>query len=139
MTPQEFQVLFPKVEMWIKQTLSDHAVKAQTVASRKFKRLPRYFSQELLDSAKVVIVQKIPVLPLSRWGLTEFATFEKGDYAGITFLDTFFDRDAYADDESLHFHELIHVIQWKILGKQLYFAIWREPLCFGFNLRLKKG
>jgi len=35
---------------------------------------------------------------------------------GITYLDTFFSREEGRGNESLHFHELVHVLQWQLLG-----------------------
>jgi hypothetical protein len=42
-------------------------------------------------------------------GLVRFADFERMETAGITYLDTFFIRADLTWDESLHFHELVHV------------------------------
>jgi len=49
-------------------------------------------------------------------GLTGFDEFENLDAAGITYLNSFFVRHGYERDESLHFHELVHVVQWQHLG-----------------------
>ena len=65
MTPEEFAAVYPLVLRWIRQTLADHAQSAKPVASRGFKRLPLYFSQQLLDTTKVVPVLRVPV-PLPR-------------------------------------------------------------------------
>jgi hypothetical protein len=69
MTPEEFQSIYPHVLAWIRETLADHANKAQTVASRGFTRLPLYFSGELLASTKFVALERLPMLPLSALGL----------------------------------------------------------------------
>jgi hypothetical protein len=90
MTPQEFAAVYPLVLRWIRQTITDHAGSAKTVASRGFKRLPSYFSQELLDTTKVIAVPRVPVPPLSSMGLQRFRDFEQGDWDGITYLDTYF-------------------------------------------------
>jgi hypothetical protein len=49
-------------------------------------------------------------------GLVRFADFGCMEMAGITYLDTFFVRADQAWDESLHFHELVHVVQWRLVG-----------------------
>jgi hypothetical protein len=90
MTPEEFQSIYPHVVAWIRQTLAAHANKAQTVASRGFTRLPLYFSGELLASTKFVTLERLPMPPLSALGLSRFAQFERGDFDGITYLDTFY-------------------------------------------------
>jgi hypothetical protein len=54
-------------------------------------------------------------------GLSRFAEFERGDYDGITYLDTFFVKRRSAGAERLHFHELIHGarFKWKSFGTSL--------------------
>ena len=54
--------------------------------------------------------------------------FEQGDYAGITFKDTYFVKAAEAKRESLHFHELVHVVQWAHLGVEKFLAAYAAGL-----------
>lgn len=128
MTPQEFQVVYPRVMAWIHQSLASHAKQARSVASLKFPRLPSYFSSELLTSASVVHVEQVPMPPLSALGLNQFAAFEKGNYDGVTYLDTFFLKHHRATDERLYFHELIHVVQWRLLGAERFVANYAAGL-----------
>ena len=90
MTPEEFQKFYPLLIEWLRTTLAVHAGAARTVASRAFPLLPLYFTADTLASAKVVLVDRLPVPPLSSWGLTRFTDFERGNLDGITYLDTFF-------------------------------------------------
>src|SRR4029077_3784155 len=134
MTPEEFQSIYPHILAWIRETLADHANKAQTVASRGFTRLPLYFSGELLASTKFVALERLPMLPLSALGLNRFMQFERGDFDGITYLDTFFLKGHCVADERLHFHELIHVIQWRLLGPASFLAAYADGLeRFGYE------
>jgi hypothetical protein len=128
MTPQEFQSVYPHVIGWIRQTLGAHEKRARIVGSMGFTRLPLYFSRELLDTAKIVAVDRVPVPPLSAIGLSQFAEFEMGDYDAITYLDTFFLKQSRAADEELHFHELIHVVQWRLLGPERFLAAYAAGL-----------
>jgi len=53
---------------------------------------------------------------------------------GITYLNTYFVRDDRARDESLHFHELVHVIQWRLLGPEKFLALYAVGLeRFGYR------
>src|SRR5258708_14373885 len=113
MTPEEFQTLYPHVIGWIYQTLDAHSKEAKAVGSLGFPRLSRYFSEERLTSTKVVVIDRVPMPPLSSMGLSQFAEFEHGDYEGITYLDTFFVNRRSAAAERLPFLELIHVLQWR--------------------------
>src|SRR6516164_5876694 len=77
MTPEDFQKFFPLIDNWIRAALSAHAGTARSVASCGFPRLPLYFTAETLASAKVVIMDRLPIPPLSSWRLTQFASFER--------------------------------------------------------------
>ena len=132
MTPEEFQKFYPLLLGWIDATLRAHAGNTRTVVSRGFPRLPLYFSTDTLTSAKVVPVDQLPIPPLSSWGLTRFADFERGSFNGITYLNTFFiKRDEL---EAIHFHELIHVVQWRILGPEQLLRSYADGLeRFGYR------
>ena len=113
---------------WIQRTLNAHAGEKRSTASFNFKRLPRYFSRELLNSANVVVTDHLPRPPLSALGLREFASFEKQPMSGITYLDTYFLEPDAAADESLHFHELVHVVQWQVLGPRDFLLLYAVGL-----------
>lgn len=128
MKPEEFQKVFPLVRDWMFHTLGAHATKARSVASLTFQRLPRYYSNDLLARTKVVFVDKCPVPPLSAIGLSQFGNFENLNASGITYLDTYFVLWHEAERESLHFHELVHVIQWQLLGAERFLALYADGL-----------
>ena len=128
MTPEEFRAIFPLVHTWIGETLASHSNAAKPVSSQGFVRLPRYFSAKLLASTKFITIDKIPMPPLSKMGLTRFAQFESGDFDGVTYLDTFFLKRGRATDERLYFHELIHIVQWSLLGPERFLATYADGL-----------
>ena len=105
-----------------------HAGNTRTVVSRGFPRLPLYFSADTLISAKVVLIDQLPIPPLSSWGLTRFADFERGNFNGITYLNTFFIKRDELENETIHFHELIHVVQWRVLGPEQFLRSYTDGL-----------
>lgn len=134
MTEEQFKAVYPQISEWISQILVSYAAKAQAVYSVGFRRLPLYFSSELLSTTKFVVVDKVPVPPLSAMGLKQFADFERGDWDGITYVDTFFLRPSRVSDERLYFHELIHVLQWNLLGPERFLAAYADGLVtFGYH------
>jgi hypothetical protein len=134
MTPEEFQKFYPRLLGWIDTTLKAHEGNTQTVVSRGFPRLPLYFSADTLASAKVVLVDQLPIPPLSSWGLTRFVDFERGNFNGITYLNTFFIKRDELRNEAIHFHELIHVVQWRILGPEQFLRSYADGLeRFGYG------
>jgi len=67
-------------------------------------------------------------------GLTRFADFERANFGGVTYLNTFFIRRAELSNESLYFHELIHVVQWRILGPEQFLRSYADGLeRFGYR------
>ena len=125
---QALALKIPLIEGWIDKTLADHAGQARPVASLGFTRLPQFYSATLLARAKVIPVAKVPVPPLSQLGLQEFADFENGTYAGITFKDTYFVQDSELTNESLHFHELVHIVQWAYMGVERFLLSYAAGL-----------
>jgi len=133
-TPEEFQAFYPQVVGWIHRILEAHKKNAKSVASVGFARLPLYFSHELLRHAKLVAVDRPPMAPLSALGLTQFVSFERGDYDGVVYFDTLFLKRGRVADESLYFHELIHLVQWRLLGPERFLAAYADGLeTFGYR------
>ena len=72
--------------------------------------------------------------PLSSMGLARFADFERGDFDGITYIDTIFLKPTHSNNENMHFHELVHVIQWRLLGPDRFLFSYANGLeCFGYR------
>ena len=134
MSPEEFAKFYPPLLDWIRTTLTGSMHIAQTVASRRFSRLPLYFTENTLASTKVVLVDPLPMPPLSSMGLARFADFERGDFDGITYIDTIFLKPIQSNNENMHFHELVHVVQWRLLGPDRFLFSYANGLeCFGYR------
>lgn len=133
-SPEEFAKFYPPLLEWIRTTLTANEHAAQSVASHGFSRLPLYFAENTLASTKVVLVDPLPMPPLSSMGLTRFAEFERGDFDGITYIDTIFLKPAQSNNENMYFHELVHVIQWRLLGPHRFLLSYANGLeCFGYR------
>jgi hypothetical protein len=134
MSPEEFHKSYPPLIEWIRKMLDANAHVAQTVSSRGFSRLPHYFTKHTLVSTKVVIVDPLSVPPLASMGLTRFAGFVRGDSDGITYIDTIFLKPTQSENENVCFHELIHIIQWRLLGPDRFLLAYANGLeCFGYR------
>ena len=128
MTEQEFRAVYPLIAGWIEKILAEHATVARPVESIGFKRLPHYYDAKTLACARVVFVPKVPVPPLSSMGLARLGAFERMHMAGITYFDTYFLRADHGHDECVHFHELVHVVQWRLLGAEKFLALYADGL-----------
>jgi hypothetical protein len=134
MAPDEFRAAYPQLLGWIQKTLGVYENEAQPVASMHFARLPQYFDRSLLETVKFIAIDRVPLPPLSAMGLGRFAAFEEGDFRGITYLDRYFIKRTVVTNEALHFHELIHVIQWRLLGPEGFLRAYANGLDeFGYE------
>ena len=57
-----------------------------------------------------------------------FGDFLNGDYQGITYGDTYFIQKSEQTNDKLHFHELIHVAQWQLLGVRGFLVRYMEEI-----------
>jgi hypothetical protein len=131
---QRFHAALPRVRQWIDEFLDDHAERGRAVSTLGFTRLPKCFPQELLERAKVVVVPSVSFPPVDRFGLPELAPVQQMSFAAITFKDTLFLQQEQTS-ESLHFHELIHVVQWARLGIDNFLLAYGVGLIqFGYEL-----
>jgi hypothetical protein len=113
---RKFQSTLPTIREWIETILEENKERAVPVINFAFPRLGKVFPPDLLGKAKVVVVAgKVPFPPLNSMGLPELSQMESMTMAGITYKDTFFLSHLHRT-ESLHFHELVHVVQWDRLG-----------------------
>ena len=134
LTPEEFHTAYPKVQAWIQETLAAYEKDAQSIASMRFARLPLYFDHTSVKTAKFITIDQVPMPPLSAMGLSRFEAFERGNFHGVTYIDRYFIKRTVVTEEALHFHELIHVIQWRLLGPEGFLRAYANGLDeFGYE------
>jgi hypothetical protein len=112
---KSYESFLPKVKSWIDNLLLQYSSNVKCVADLGFSRLSQYFSKDILEAAKVVYIDHLPQIPLSSMGLDQFKDFEQMKIDGVTYYDIFFVRSPLQGLECLHFHELVHVVQWRYL------------------------
>jgi len=109
------QLAIPRIESWMKDLHAKHADQAKPADSLGFAGLARAWPADLLKEARAVSVDRTPFPPVLDYGLAEFEGMAQGSWAGITFGHMYF-TDKTEANEATHFHELCHVVQWKVLG-----------------------
>jgi len=124
-----------KIDAWIDGYIDAHRNERIRVSGLGFPSLPAYFTPGILDNAYVVYTDHVKSPPLYELGLDGFTFFESMNPAGITYKDTFFITPAQKDRESIHFHELIHIIQWNELGAENFILVYGANLLIsGYRL-----
>ncbi len=112
---RRFHTALPHMREWIDQFLAAHEGRARAVNTLGYTQLSKCFSQDLLERAKVVSVAHVSFPPVDEFGLPELAPLQQMSFDGITFKDTFFLQEG-RESVALHFHELVHVVQWSRMG-----------------------
>ena len=124
MEPAQFKILLSDIRKWIGQTLAAHKDQMQPVAAAQFEKLNQYYPKAVLQRVQRVIVDRCPIPPLAITGILQLAEIEKWDIKGIPWENTIFIRRDLADWDAVHFHELLHIIQWENLGTEGYLTAW---------------
>lgn len=112
------------MQKWIVYTLAEHEAQMEPVAEAHFERLKGYYPNTLLQRVQRVIVDRCPVPPLAITGIPQLAEIETWDIKGIPWKNTIFIRRDLANWDAVHFHELLHIIQWECMGTERYLAAW---------------
>jgi hypothetical protein len=112
---RRLHLALPQVEQWIVDLRARHFQRSIAASDVEFPRLAAHFPMELLKITRVASVSSIPFPPVSSYGLPEFEAMANMPMAGITFRDMYFVQPSYSS-EGIHFHELVHVVQWSTLG-----------------------
>jgi hypothetical protein len=130
----KFHSALPVLRKWIEDLLETNKENTTSVFSLKFPRINQIFPKDLLERTKVMTVAgEVPFPPLSHIGLHELSVIEQWLITGITYKDTFFVNQNHRT-ESLHFHELIHVVQWERLGVDNFLLAYGVGLIqFGYE------
>jgi hypothetical protein len=105
----------PRIEVWMRELHASQAAQARPASTLGYAGLAAAWPKGVLRNALTVSVPRIPFPPISEYGLPEFEAMAKASWAGITFGHMYF-TDEQEADEATHFHELCHVVQWKVLG-----------------------
>jgi hypothetical protein len=105
----------PAVEAWVSELHAKSAAQSIAASATGFTRLGQYFPAPILEQARAVTVDVMPFPPVGALGLPELEALAAMPMAGITFGDMYF-LHREQTREAIHFHELVHVVQWTTLG-----------------------
>lgn len=125
--------MIDKIEQWIHQTNSSHKELRRpcSVFEEHFKG---FYSPEFLGTAFFVVTDDIPKPDFSELREEGLGDFIDLDVGGITYNDTYYVKQGSADELRLHFHELVHVLQWRELTPQGFIERYvREIQGFGYD------
>ena len=113
----------PAYQKWVDDLLAGHESSAKKVSAYGFRRLSQFFNPETIEAARCVEVDSVPKIPWKEFSLPVPEGMDI-DFEGITFRNTYFLKRKEANQESLHFHEMVHTVQWQMLGNDLFPLIY---------------
>ncbi len=105
----------PSIRAWMDDLHATHRQASVPASETGCTRLASALPASLLQRARAVTVAVVPFPPVLAYGLPEFDSMARMSIAGVTFDDMYFVHRVHAS-EAIHFHELVHVVQWSTLG-----------------------
>lgn len=106
--------MLERIEEWIRQVNASHEAVRQSCSVLQ-EHFAGYYSPTFLASAHFVIVESIPRPDLPELREAGLGGFIDMDLGGITYDDTYYVQRRAVNELRLHFHELVHVLQWRQL------------------------
>ena len=118
-----------RVAAYITEQRKKYAPLATPLTSAEKQRLTAFFSDAVLDAARVAQLEKDSWVEnpafyeeIARWGFPARILPDFRDMAAVTFLDVIVAHGAISQ-RSL-FHELVHVVQFRMLGLGTFAAYY---------------
>ncbi|SDN88593.1 hypothetical protein [Vreelandella arcis] len=122
-----------RIENWIDETNREY--QSQRYSCSTFEAsFSGFYPPHFLRGSYFVVVEDIPkpnFPELRQMGLGDFIDMPVN---GITYKNTYYVVPKQASTLRLHFHELVHVVQWSILGAEGFISRYiNEIQSFGYN------
>jgi len=109
-----------RLEDYYTRYLKQHAENRGSYADLPFPRMKEYVPADQLGRCFYHLVDEIPYPPLEKLGLSDLVDLKNFDRKGLAFDDTAMILKPCADDEERFFHELVHIMQYKVLGVRVF-------------------
>lgn len=122
-----------EIEEWIYQVNYSHRGVRRSCSTFE-EHFNGFYSPKFLKTAFFVVTDEIPKPDFPRLREVGLGDFIDMDLEGITYNDTYYIKKEAANELRLHFHELVHVLQWRELAPQGFIERYiREIQDFGYN------
>ncbi|MDC9564283.1 MULTISPECIES: hypothetical protein [unclassified Pseudoalteromonas] len=121
------------IEQWIDEV--NHKYKYKRVCCTQFAaQFAGFYPTEFLENAFYVVIDEIPkpdFAALRAMGLGDFIDMK---VSGITYKNTYYLLPTSVDNLRVHFHELVHVLQWQNLGALAFIERYMNEIKhFGYH------
>ena len=121
------------IEQWIDEV--NHKYKYKRVCCTQFAaQFAGFYPTEFLENAFYLVIDEIPkpdFAALRAMGLGDFIDMK---VSGITYKNTYYLLPTSVDNLRVHFHELVHVLQWQNLGALAFIERYMNEIKhFGYH------
>lgn len=121
------------IEQWIDEV--NHKYKYKRVCCTQFaSQFAGFYPTEFLENAFYVVIDEIPkpdFAALRAMGLGDFIDMK---VSGISYKNTYYLLPTSVDNLRVHFHELVHVLQWQNLGALAFIERYMNEIKrFGYH------
>jgi hypothetical protein len=125
--------MLAQINGWIDETLASY--EADKMACDCFATdFEGYYTPEFLAASFYVVVPQLPKPDFPELRQLGFGDLIDADFNGITYKNTYFVKQGKERNPNLHFHELVHVVQWQILGAEAFIIRYMdEILQYGYE------
>lgn len=116
------------IKNWIREVLKKYTPQAKPLKDIHLPRLSAFASEALRSNISVVEVDTLPLPPVEEWGIHQLDHFVHEPFIAITYLNTLFILKKESLNEVTLFHELVHALQWRILGEDRFLFLYTKGL-----------
>jgi len=116
-----------EIESWIDEIIEGYLssrVSCECFASE----FNGFYPIEFLSNSYYVVVEQIPKPDFPELRQAGLGDFIDMPLAGITYKNTYFIKNGCENDLELHFHELVHVVQWQVLGAKEFISRYIDEI-----------
>lgn len=125
--------MLDKINGWIDQTLEDYS-NAKVSCERFASHFNGFYPPAFLATSYYVAVPQLPKPDFPELRQAGFGSLIDRDVNGITYKNTYFIKEGKENRLKLHFHELVHVLQWQTLGATGFINRYMEEILrFGYE------
>jgi hypothetical protein len=139
------------IEQWIDEVNSEHESQ-RTCCVHLYEDLRSIYPKTFLEQSFYVVVKTLPRPMFLAGQNPDIDKFLYQTLDGITYKNTYYLLPHMAKDLYIHFHELVHVAQWRTLGATGFISRYieeivtyeydnapLEAMAFGLEDDFKKG
>lgn len=119
--------MLAKINGWIDETLENFT--NEKVACECFAaEFEGFFPPAFLATSYYVVVPQLPKPDFPELRQAGFGSLIDADFNGITYKNTYFIKNGKERNLNLHFHELVHVLQWQSLGAEAFILRYMDEI-----------